>query len=206
MTAPPTSALTESAGMLLPTALQALLGVGVPAALGIAFSLWIARNAIAQAVTHAATTELSRLKSNLDKELEDHKSKLQRETERFRAELTLAAEMRRLVAAHKVSCTMDVMRLSRDLDVQLREVAIADLVSRNRTLNSIAGLIDVVRANQHFIGRSARDRLLESCEKLHASVKQAEPEGLCHVAASFINEVTLICSESLCLESESPAA
>lgn len=195
--------------LILPTAIQTLLGVGVPAGFSIAFSLWLARGAIAKAVNHAAARELVRLKSSLDAELEDHKKRLQLEVqqqqsllqkdlERFRAELTLAAETRRLLAAHKVSSFIEVVRLARELHAELETVALGDPLSRKRMTNVIGTFADFVRAHEHFLGEVAKAELLSQSDTLASCLNNGTTsEQLRSAAAIFRNAVVVLSSTNL---------
>ena len=195
--------------LILPTAIQTILGVGVPAGFSIAFALWLARGAIAKAVNHAAARELVQLKSSLDSELEDHKKRLQLEVqqqhsllqkdlERFRAELTLAAETRRLLAAHKVSSFIEVVRLARELHAELESVALGDPLSRKRMMNVIGMFADFVRAHEHFLGQVAKTELLSQSETLACCLSNGTTaEQLRHAAATFRNAVVILSSTNL---------
>src|SRR4051794_38158020 len=100
-----------------------LLGVGVGAALGIVLFLWLARAALERAVEQAQQRSLENYKSDLQRalqqerafaeqafarELDERRVLAQRDLESFKAELTLAAEVRRHVAAQKVKVLLQL--------------------------------------------------------------------------------------------------
>ena len=112
--------------------IRTVLGVSVGTAVAIAVILYVVRHAVAKAVELAGQKELERLKCELAKDIDDKRNSFTleleakreafareletqrraaaREIEEFKAELTMAAEIRRQVAAERVKAVMTLVK------------------------------------------------------------------------------------------------
>ena len=154
--------------MDLANALGSFLSIGLGGALTVAFFLYLARAAVARAITQAAQMEIEKRKAELAKGVEEYKQTLARELEEvraraakdletFKAELTLAAEVRRHVAALRVAALVSIVEQGDSLG--RLATGIRNPEEDTKAADAFLQYIDTVRLKQYLFSHDVAAKL-----------------------------------------------
>lgn len=135
-----------------------LLGVGGGTAVTVLLLVYIVKGAMVTAVKEAGKQELARLKADLDERLETKKHEFERkmaelgrvaerELETFKAQLQLAAEVRRQVAAKKVAALVEIAAAGEALQRDVLNVRPDNQSDRAKAMSKVHEYGNLVRAN-----------------------------------------------------------
>jgi hypothetical protein len=142
-----------------------LLGVGGGTAATILLLVHIVKGAIVTAVKEAGKQELARLKAELDERLESKKQEFattmeqyrqvaERELETFKAQLQLAAEVRRQVAAKKVAALVEIAAAGEALQRDVLNVRAGNQNDRARAMSKVHEYGHLVRSNSFLFEKT----------------------------------------------------
>lgn len=125
-----------------------LLGIGIAATVSALVCAFVAKSAIARAVDQAARREIEYLKGELAKELERMRMSFQRDLElerqnaarsleEFKAQLTVASETRRQLAALRLATVIDLMKRAEPLQRTMVNIGPLDPQSHAKAVEAM---------------------------------------------------------------------
>lgn len=158
-----------------------LLGVGGGVAAVILVLALIVRGAISTAVTQAGRAEIVRLQGVLAESLEEKRQAFHqaldaartegaRDLESYKAELQLASEVRRQLAARKVEALLKIAMLGEALQRHVLNVRPGHSEDHAMAIAKVHEFMNVVRSNSVMVSRDVASR----CNQYAADLVKAE--------------------------------